>query len=219
MQDTGCGVAPDVLARLFAAFEQADSSMTRQHGGTGLGVAIVRQLARLMGGEAGATSTPGAGSTFWLTARLQKVLNRDDAVLRQQGSVEAALSRAHAEARLLLVDDDPVNREIALAMLHSVIAHVDVAEDGQAAIDLFRQQTHALILMDMQMPGIGGPEAKRQIRRLPGGAATVIVALTADVFAEERAACFDTGMDDFLAKPFTAAALFDTVLEGLSRPR
>ena len=219
VQDTGCGIEPADLARLYSAFEQADNSMTRPHGGTGLGLAIVRQLARLMGGEAGADSTPGSGSTFWFTARLRKAPARDASALRRRGSSEAALARDHAGARLLLVDDDPVNQEVAMAMLHSVITHVDVADDGHAAVELAKQHRYDLILMDMQMPGIGGLEATRQIRLLPAHAATVIVALTANVFAQERAACFAAGMDDFLGKPFTAVAFFDTLLKGLSRHR
>jgi len=215
VQDTGNGIPPDVLSRLFSAFEQADNSTTRQHGGTGLGLAIVKQLAQLMGGDAGAESIIGTGSTFWFTARLRKVAGGQMRRPRETGPAEAALARDHAQARLLLVDDDAVNREVALAMLQTVIANVDVAEDGQAAIRLAGTRHYDLILMDMQMPGISGLEATRQIRRLPGGTRTVIVALTANVFAEDKAACFAAGMDDYLAKPFTAELFFETLLKGL----
>lgn len=219
VQDTGCGIAAEVLPRLFSAFEQGDNSTTRQYGGTGLGLVIVRQLARLMDGEAGAVSALGAGSTFWFTARLRKHVRSDAPCTRERGSAEAALAVEHAGARLLLVDDDPVNREVALAMLRLVIDHVDVAEDGRVAIELAGEHAYELILMDMQMPGVGGLEATRQIRLLPGGTSTVIVALTANAFAEDKAACFAAGMDDFLAKPFVAEALFEVLLKGLSRRR
>ncbi len=216
VQDTGEGIAPEVLPRLFSAFEQADNSATRQHGGTGLGLMIVKQLARLMDGQAGVESTVGVGSIFWFTARLHKAVHGQVRRPRERGSAEAALARDHAQTRLLLVDDDAVNREVALAMLQTVIANVDVAADGQAAIDLAAAQSYDLILMDMQMPGISGIEATRRIRQLPGCARTVIVALTANVFAEDRAACFAAGMNDFLAKPFAAEAFFETLLKALS---
>ncbi|PTT79753.1 hybrid sensor histidine kinase/response regulator, partial [Pelomonas sp. HMWF004] len=216
VQDSGGGIAPEVLPRLFTAFEQADNSTTRQHGGTGLGLTIVKQLARLMGGEAGVESTVGVGSTFWFTARLHKATDIQARRVRDRCSAEAALAREHAQARLLLVDDDAVNREVALAMLQAVIPNVDVAADGQAAIELAALHSYDLILMDMQMPGISGIEATRRIRQLPGSARTVIVALTANVFAEDRAACFAAGMNDFLAKPFTADAFFETLLRALS---
>ena len=219
VQDTGGGIDPAALPRLFFAFEQADNSSSRQHGGTGLGLAIVKQLARLMGGDAGAESVVGTGSTFWFTARLHKAAHGHVHRPRETGAAEVVLSRDHAEARLLLVDDDGVNREIALAMLQTVTSNVDVAEDGEAAIRLAGANAYDLIFMDMQMPGVSGLEATRRIRLLPGCAHTVIVALTANVFAEDKAACFAAGMDDFLAKPFTAEILFETLLKGLTEDR
>ena len=220
VQDTGIGIPAEVLPRLFSAFEQADSSTTRQHGGTGLGLVIVRQLSRMMGGDAGADSTEGSGSTFWFTARLTKVLR-----LGTQGSpparglAEAALARDHAATRVLVADDDEVGREVTVLMLSEVFPRIDQAADGAEAIRLATEHPYGLILMDMQMPGIGGIEATRRIRQLPGASASTIVALTANAFAEDKAACLAAGMDDFLTKPLVAEALFQTLLEGLTRRR
>ena len=215
VQDTGTGIPAEALERLFVPFEQADSSITRKHGGTGLGLAIVRQLARLMGGEAGAQSTLGSGSTFWFTARLRKETRPEVARIFKATSPEAALLRDHASARVLLVDDDPVNREIAVAILHTVFDRVDVAREGNEAVRMAGLRPYDLILMDMQMPGIGGLEATRRIRMQPGGTDSVIVALTANAFAEDKAACFAAGMDEFLSKPVKVEALFETLLRGL----
>ncbi|HEX5684035.1 MAG TPA: ATP-binding protein [Ideonella sp.] len=215
VQDTGPGIAPEALARLFVPFEQVDNSIARLHGGTGLGLAIVRQLARLMGGEAGAQSTVGWGSTFWFTARLRKERRPDVAHVLTASSPEAVLARDHASARVLLVDDDPVNREIAMTILSTVFDRVDVAREGNEAVRMAGQNAYDLILMDMQMPGIGGLEATRRIRMLPGGTDSVIVALTANAFAEDKAACFEAGMDEFLGKPVRVGALFETLLRTL----
>jgi signal transduction histidine kinase/ActR/RegA family two-component response regulator len=217
VQDTGTGIAPEALGRLFVPFEQVDSSVTRQYGGTGLGLAIVRQLAHLMGGEAGAQSAVGLGSTFWFTARLRKESRPDALPIVKAASPEAALLRDHAGARVLLVDDDAVNREITLAILHTVFDKVDAATEGNEAVRMAGQCAYELILMDLQMPGLGGLEATRQIRLLPSGADSVIVALTANAFDDDRTACFSAGMDDFLSKPIRVGALFETVLRGLLR--
>jgi signal transduction histidine kinase/ActR/RegA family two-component response regulator len=214
VQDTGVGIAAEALERLFVPFEQVDGSISRQYGGTGLGLAIVRQLARLMGGEAGAQSTLGSGSTFWFTARLRKEAP-PHAVGAIKPASEAVLLRDHAGARVLLVDDDIVNRDIAMTILNKVFDNVDVAKDGNEAVRMAARSAYELILMDMQMPGISGLEASRQIRMLPGGADSVIVALTANAFAEDKAACFAAGMDDFLSKPVRVEALFEAALKGL----
>jgi PAS domain S-box-containing protein len=216
VQDTGDGITPQALARLFMPFEQVDNSSTRQHGGTGLGLAIVRQLAQMMGGESGADSEVGVGSTFWFTARLHKQDSPEHVKDFAVGSAGATLMRDHSAARVLVVDDDPLTLEVTLALLHTVFDQVDVAWDGNEAVGRAGQADYALILMDLQMPGMGGLEATRRIRRLMScGATTVIVAMTANAFAEDEAACYMAGMDDFLAKPVRVEALFETVLAGL----
>ena len=156
--DTGVGIEPDKLERLFQAFEQADTSITRRYGGTGLGLAITRRLAELMGGEVGAESTPGVGSSFWFTARLQRGHGAMPAEAKAASteSIETQLRRAHAGARILLAEDQPINREVALELLHGAGLAVDVAADGREALDKARSTAYALILMDMQMPNMNG---------------------------------------------------------------
>jgi two-component system, sensor histidine kinase and response regulator len=216
VQDTGPGIAPQALARLFVPFEQVDNSTTRPHGGTGLGLAIVRQLAHLMGGEAGATSTVDVGSTFWFTARLGKMDRSDVPQALPARSAAAALLRDHAGARVLVVDDEPLNREVSRALLGTVFDRVDVAQDGDQAVRMAGQNPYDVILMDVRMAGVDGLDATRQIRRLSGSEGTFIVALTANAFAEDRSACLAAGMDEFLARPVNVDALFETVLRGLS---
>jgi len=219
VQDTGIGIAPEVLPRLFTAFEQADNSTSRRYGGTGLGLVIVRQLARLMGGDAGASSRPGQGSTFWFTARLRKD-NRVAAPMHfASNSAHERLAQEFSSARLLVVDDDEVNCEVTLALMRSALPQTEAVRDGLEAVRRAELQPYDLILMDVQMPGINGLETCRRIRGLPGGAGTAIVALTANAFADDRRVCLEAGMDDFLTKPVVAELLFETVLRWLLRAR
>ncbi|TDP73295.1 response regulator [Roseateles toxinivorans] len=333
VRDTGIGIAAQHLPLLFNAFEQADSSTTRRFGGTGLGLAITRRLAFLMGGEAGAESTLGQGSSFWLTARLgvamapseaspaprlhldgrtvqvlarrpelaealQSMLDElgaqaewvdaeaeppppgqaalvvlDERVMLERGvawvarlgerpgappvlllssseaatpepvagvsarlvkpvtrrSLGAALNGlllaspapamqaqyapavappgSMADARILLVEDNPVSREVAQAFLRGMGLQADLASDGVEAVRLAGATRYDLILMDLQMPHMDGLTATRAIRRLPGYQATPIVAMTANAYAEDRAACLAAGMNDHIAKPVNAALL------------
>ncbi len=359
--DTGIGISAEAMARLFHAFEQADSSTTRKYGGTGLGLTITRRLAQLMGGDAGVESTPGVGSHFWLTARLGRVsgvsqvrrisqlagrralvvddtpvsrlvqsqmlrvagldcemagsgtaalelvkaadagsrpfdlvlldLNMPDmsgfetlanlnllplvrrpvawlvtasgdevilddarfigfdevllkplssadvheALQRHLGTLldtdaatvadaavagpqaEAVLRRDYRNARLLLVEDDPVNREVELIVLEDIGWTIDTAEDGQQALDMAAVNDYQLILMDMQMPVMNGLEATRAIRKLPNRQAVPILAMTANAFAEDRQACLEAGMNDFLTKPVVPEKLFEVLLKWLTR--
>ena len=361
VEDSGIGIVPKHLSRLFQSFEQADSSMTRRFGGTGLGLAITRNLASLMGGEVGASSTLAVGSTFWMTARLGKsvtgagryfipelkgkralvvddtpvtrlvqtqllreigldsegvasgsaalevVLAADrfdkpfDLVLidllmpgmngfetltnvrnlrlqhqplallvtasgdpsilddsRNLGFADAlfkplslarlhtvlvgqksailghdltpslsvaepeksnpifTLQSKHHDARLLLVEDDLLNQEVALIMLKDIGWTIDVAEDGQKALDLATTNAYQLILMDMHMPVMDGVEATRRIRQLPHGKHIPIVAMTANAFTEDKVRCLDAGMNDFVTKPVSPPVLYETILRWLS---
>lgn len=216
VEDTGIGISTDALARLFNAFEQADNSTTRKYGGTGLGLAITQKIARLMGGDAGAQSTSGVGSLFWFTVRLSKSDDSSNvADLRMSAQSEELLLQHCAGKRVLVVEDEAVNCEIATMLLEEVGFVVDAAEDGMKAVNRARDNDYDLILMDMQMPIMDGLDAARQIKQLSNHQDTPIVAMTANAFAEDRARCFAAGMTGFVSKPVSRSAFYSEVFRVL----
>ncbi len=207
--DTGIGIHAEDLPRLFKPFEQLDASTTREYGGTGLGLAIAHHLAALMDGEIGVDSQPDVGSTFWITARFASA--RADA-----GAKPATPARHSLHGHVLLVEDEPLNREIGTDLLTTAGLAVSTADDGFAAIRRFQDERFDLIVMDIQMPGLDGLDTTRHIRSLPGGETIPIVALTANAYSEDRRRCLDAGMNDFLSKPVEPDALYAVLGKYLS---
>lgn len=221
VQDTGIGIPPERLDKVFEAFEQVDNSTTRKYGGTGLGLAINKRLAFLMGGEVGVESVLGQGSRFWLTARLGKVRGATYTPKTASNNADpvSALQGASKGRRILLVEDDPLNQEIALELLSEVAGlQVDVAGHGQQAVDMAGNTVYELILMDMQMPVMNGLEATKLIRKLPAYHQTPILAMTANAFQDDRERCLEAGMNEFISKPVLPNDLYAILLKWLATP-
>jgi len=209
VRDTGIGLSPEQQQRLFQSFSQADASTTRKYGGTGLGLAISKNLAELMGGEVGVESEPGKGSTFWFTARLGH--GEDLVVEVQSGMAEAELAALRG-ARVLLAEDNELNRQVATELLRDAGLRVDVAHDGQQAVEMARAKPYDIVLMDMQMPVLDGIDATRTLRRDPSLATLPIVAMTANAMEADRQRCLEAGMNGFVSKPIEPEELWRALL-------
>ncbi|KAB2966461.1 hybrid sensor histidine kinase/response regulator [Zoogloea sp.] len=217
VEDTGIGIQEADQARLFRPFEQADSSMTRKYGGTGLGLAITQRLIALMGGEISLNSEPGVGTRFAFRLVLQPAAAAQDAERPPPNAgVEETLRLRFGGRRVLVVEDEPVNREVSRDLLAQAGLCVDVAEDGVCAIEMARAARYDLILMDMQMPRLNGIDAAIAIRAMDGYERVPILAMTANAFDEDRRACLAAGMNDHIAKPVDPPVLFERLLKWLA---
>jgi two-component system sensor histidine kinase/response regulator len=220
VEDQGIGLSEEQQAKLFNAFTQADDSTTRKYGGTGLGLAIAKRLAELMGGAVGLRSTPGLGSVFWATLRLGRALAQTDlrpAILDKPHNTQTLVQSCQGK-RLLLVEDDVVNQEVARELLEETGLTVVLADHGRQAIERIKADDFDLVLMDMQMPVMDGLAATQAIRQMPGKKSLPIIAMTANAFEEDRQRCLEAGMDDHLAKPVDPQALHELLQRWLTTP-
>jgi len=220
VDDTGIGLTPAQSDRLFQPFQQADSSTTRRFGGTGLGLAISRRFAELMGGTTGVTSTPGRGSRFWFSVRVALSRRLDPSMdersdAEPDGALLAQQLAAVRGAHILLVEDNEINQEVAVALLGNAGFVVEVAGNGQRAIELLANKRFDLVLMDMQMPVMDGLEATRRWRASEKGTHLPVVAMTANAMSSDRERCIEAGMDDFVSKPFDPDDLWRALVKWL----
>lgn len=224
VSDTGCGIAPEVLPQLFEAFSQGDASIRRGYSGAGLGLALASRHVRRMGGRIEVDSRPGSGSTFSIQLPLARLADGPEPVVPAEPAVAAASPEprrtepaVERAPRVLVVDDHPVNREVARIMLGALGCEVIEACDGLEALDRVQSAPLDLVLMDVRMPRMDGLEATRRIRAMGGEPGTIaIVAMTADAMPEDVERCLGAGMNAHLAKPISQAALWDAVSRALS---
>jgi PAS domain S-box-containing protein len=212
VRDTGIGISPDAIARIFEPFRQADVSTTRNYGGTGLGLSISRRLVEMMGGTLEVESAEGLGSEFHFTIGMPVVT-----VASGAAGAKPAAPVKQKNLHVLVVEDNPVNQEVAGTMLRRRGHSVDIVSNGREAVDAVARQRFDVVLMDLQMPILGGLDATAEIRAKEKGKRVPIIALTANAASGEREKCLAAGMDDYVAKPFRAADLISAV-ENIATP-
>jgi signal transduction histidine kinase/AmiR/NasT family two-component response regulator len=211
VEDSGPGIEASKVPLLFNKFMQADSSSTRRYGGTGLGLAISRKLAELMGGSVGVETEPGKGSRFWVELPLRVV---SSPVSAARSPDERLAARLDMPCRVLVAEDNPVNRRVAIRMLEKLGCTVETAGDGAEALDMYGRLPFDILFMDCQMPEMDGYDAAAAIRRAEkeqGRPHTPIVALTAHAAASDRDRCFAAGMDDYLSKPVSSEQILAVI--------
>ena len=214
--DTGIGIAPETIDRIFDKFVQADSSTTRRYGGSGLGLPIARSLTERMEGTLDVSSRPGAGSIFTVTLPL-----RASAAEPASETLPSAVARGQHSGRVLLVEDNAANIVVASALLESLGYETVAAANGAEALNLLANHSFDVALMDVQMEGMDGYETTRryrEIERASGKQHLPIIAMTAFVMAGDREKCLAAGMDDYLAKPINVV-WFEDMLDKYSKPK
>jgi CheY-like chemotaxis protein len=212
--DSGVGLGIEQRAKLFEPFVQADSSITREFGGTGLGLSIVRRLAQIMGGDVVVESAPGSGSVFTVTLALRAAPAESLVRSMRQPVVAAPVAARSAEARVLVVDDHPVNREVLVLQLKVLGIPADSVASGADALTAWARTGYAAVLVDIHMPRMDGHELTRRLRgaeRARNGSQTPIIAVTADAMKGEEERCLATGMDAYLVKPVSIERLRATL--------
>jgi len=224
--DTGIGIPPELQDRLFQPFAQAEGSTSRYYGGTGLGLVISAQLTKQMGGEIGFESTPGKGSNFHFTVRLEKGRTTTSASPHSPGlgvpgndSAEDRQRKRRKKVRVLVVEDNVTNRTVVTAQLGILGYTAEVVDCARGGLEAFSLRHHNIVLMDCEMPEMDGYEATAEIRRREGGARhTVVIALTAHATEGDRERCLNAGMDDYISKPVKLDALTEMLDSWSLRP-
>jgi signal transduction histidine kinase/CheY-like chemotaxis protein len=218
VRDTGIGITAEQQTRLFEKFSQADVSITRKYGGTGLGLVISKRFADLMGGSVGVRSVAGAGSTFWTTLPLSPVPPPAAPKARPPGRPGRLPGR---QERILVVDDNPINQTVMARLLEQRGFTVDLAPDGRDAVPISSAVPYSLVFMDCQMPDVDGYQATREIRAREaqsGRPRTPVVAMTANAMSGDREACIEAGMDDYVSKPLAVEELERVLSQWMAPP-
>jgi signal transduction histidine kinase/CheY-like chemotaxis protein len=215
ISDTGIGITAEQQTKLFQAFSQGDNSVTRNYGGTGLGLIISKQLIEQMGGSIEVSSKPGIGSTFTFNVLLGATdLNtiRNFQIRRHRTIDVGKLARLNGR-RLLLVEDNEINRIVAIDLLEQAQLQVDIAENGELALAKLRHNNYDCVLMDVQMPVMDGYQATRLLRQIPACRDIPVIAMTANVMNGDHQHCLSAGMNDFIGKPILPATLYEALLK------
>ena len=213
ISDTGIGISEEQQRKLFRAFTQGDSSVSRHYGGTGLGLVICKQLVEQMGGSIGVSSSEGAGSCFSFTVNLgiADMANIHQSRPRRHKEQDAERFQRLRHARVLLVEDNEVNRIVATELMNQAQLQVDTAETGETALSKLKQNRYDCVLMDVQMPTMDGYQTTRKLRKLPHCTTLPVIAMTANVMSDDRNRCLQAGMNDFIGKPILPERLYDTL--------